>query len=52
VLFGFVLAALLGNAIICGVLSGPHARYQSRLMWTPILALALAGANTLALRRQ
>ncbi|HEX3430590.1 MAG TPA: hypothetical protein VHT03_06860 [Rhizomicrobium sp.] len=29
----FVLAALLGNAMICGVLSGPHDRYQSRLMW-------------------
>jgi hypothetical protein len=28
-----VLAALVGNAIICGVLSGPHDRYQSRLMW-------------------
>jgi hypothetical protein len=52
VLFGFVLAALIGNAIICGVLSGPHARYQSRLMWTPILALALVGSNRLALRQQ
>ena len=41
VLFGFVLAALMGNAMICGVMSGPHGRYQSRLMWTPLLALAL-----------
>ncbi|HEY3777985.1 MAG TPA: hypothetical protein VGL35_07990 [Rhizomicrobium sp.] len=30
---GFVLAALIGNAVICGVLSGPHDRYQSRLVW-------------------
>ena len=50
-LFGFILAALVGNAIICGVLSGPHARYQSRLMWTPVLALALVGSNRLALRQ-
>jgi len=28
VLPGFVLAALVGNAIICGVLSGPHDRYH------------------------
>jgi hypothetical protein len=40
----FVLAALVGNAIVCGVLSGPHDRYQSRLMWlspfTVVLCLA------------
>ncbi|HEY4112813.1 MAG TPA: hypothetical protein VGM17_02020 [Rhizomicrobium sp.] len=52
VLFGFVLAALMGNAMICGVLSGPHARYQSRLIWTPILALALVGSSRLALRQE
>jgi hypothetical protein len=52
ILFGFILAALIGNAIICGVLSGPHARYQSRLMWTPVLALALVGSNRLALRQK
>jgi len=45
VLLGFVLAALIGNAIICGVFSGPHARYQSRLIWTPVLVLALVGHN-------
>ena len=49
--FGFVLAALIGNAIICGVFSGPHARYQSRLMWTPMLALALVGADRHLLRQ-
>ena len=45
VLFGFVLAALIGNAIVCGAMSGPHGRYQSRLMWTPLLALVLVGSE-------
>jgi hypothetical protein len=34
-----VLAALIGNAMICGVLSGPHDRYQSRLVWLAPFAL-------------
>jgi hypothetical protein len=37
----FVLVALIGNAIICGVFSGPHGRYQSRIMWLPAFAVAL-----------
>jgi hypothetical protein len=37
----FILAALLGNAFICGVLSNPHDRYQSRLMWVASLAAIL-----------
>jgi hypothetical protein len=37
----FVLLALIGNAIICGVFSGPHGRYQSRIMWLPAFAVAL-----------
>jgi len=40
-LLGLVLIAMLGNAIICGVFSNPHARYQSRLIWVPAFALAL-----------
>jgi hypothetical protein len=40
--FGFILAALLGNAAICGVMSNPHNRYQSRLIWLPVFALCLA----------
>ena len=40
-----VLLALLGNAIICGTFSNPHDRYQSRLMWLPILVLLLARAR-------
>jgi hypothetical protein len=42
VLFAFVLSALIGNAVICGVLSGPHDRYQSRLIWIVPFAVLLA----------
>ena len=40
-----VLLALLGNAIICGTFSNPHDRYQSRLMWMPVLVVLLARAR-------
>ncbi len=43
-----VLVALLANAAITGGLSGPHDRYQSRIMWLPPL-VAMLGAT--ALRR-
>jgi len=42
---GFVLAALIGNAMVCGIFSNPHARYQSRLMWVPAFALALLAVD-------
>lgn len=49
----FVLVALLGNAFICGVFSGPHFRYQSRMMWWPALTVILLGAEMIpALRRR
>lgn len=32
-LLGFVLLAALVNSLVCGGLSGPHDRYQSRLIW-------------------
>ena len=49
----FVLVALLGNAFICGVFSGPHFRYQSRIMWWPALVVILLGAEQVpALRRR
>jgi len=44
---GFIVAmtlALLGNALITGGLSGPHDRYQSRLMWLPTLIAILGVA--------
>jgi len=37
----FMLVALLGNAFICGALSSPHDRYQSRLMWPVCLSAIL-----------
>jgi hypothetical protein len=40
-----VLLGLIGNAIICGTFSNPHDRYQSRLMWLPVLVLMLARAR-------
>lgn len=38
---GVVLAALAANAAICGILSGPHDRYQSRLVWLAPFAVML-----------
>ena len=32
-LTGTIALALLGNAFVCGVLSGPHDRYGSRVAW-------------------
>ena len=40
----FVLVALLGNAFICGALSNPHDRYQSRLIWLAPLVIGMAMA--------
>ena len=45
IFLGFTMAALLGNALICGALSNPHDRYQSRLVWLPVFALALLGTE-------
>ncbi len=39
-----VLLALAANALICGALSNPHDRYQSRLIWLAPFAIALATA--------
>ncbi|MEJ0015266.1 MAG: hypothetical protein WDN25_01635 [Acetobacteraceae bacterium] len=40
-----VLLALLVNAAVTGGLSGPHDRYQSRIMWLPPLVALLAAAS-------
>jgi hypothetical protein len=47
----FVLAALIGNAIVCGVLSGPHDRYQSRLIWLAPFAVMLCLAGQRRIRQ-
>ncbi|MEO5375018.1 MAG: hypothetical protein H7840_12170 [Alphaproteobacteria bacterium] len=38
----FLLLAVLGNAFICGALSNPNARYQSRVVWVAVFAVAVA----------
>jgi hypothetical protein len=50
---GFILLALLGNALVCGALSGPHDRYQGRLVWVAVFVVILtARPALLALRRR
>ena len=34
--------ALLGNAVVCGVLSGPHDRYGARIVWIATLTALIA----------
>lgn len=45
-----LLAALVGNAVICGVFSNPHDRYQNRLAWVAVLVVAIAALSWLAAR--
>ena len=40
-LAAFSLVALLANSFICGALSGPHNRYQSRSIWVATAALGI-----------
>ena len=46
----FVLVALVGNAFICGALSNPHDRYQSRLVWLATLVVGMAAVSWLQQR--
>jgi hypothetical protein len=36
------LLAILANAFVCGVLSGPHDRYGARMVWIATFAVAIA----------
>ena len=41
-----ILAAIAINAAVCGALSGPKGRYESRLIWVlPIIAAAVAATS-------
>ncbi|WP_315737483.1 MULTISPECIES: hypothetical protein [unclassified Bradyrhizobium] len=40
-----VTLALLGNAVICGVISGPHDRYGARLVWIATFTALIAAAR-------
>lgn len=47
-LAGTVTLALLGNAVICGVISGPHDRYGARIVWIATFVVLLAAARFFA----
>jgi len=42
-----ILLALIGNAFVCGALSNPNARYQSRIEWLALAAIGLSGMRML-----
>jgi hypothetical protein len=44
-LAGTVALALLGNAMICGVLSGPHDRYGARIVWLATFVVVAAAVR-------
>lgn len=43
-----VVLALLGNAFICGVISGPHDRYGARMAWVATFVVLMALARRLS----
>jgi len=47
-----LMLALLGNAVVCGVISDPHDRYGARIVWIGVFAVALAVARAYALVRE
>ena len=46
-----LIVALVGNAVFCGVISDPHDRYASRLVWIAVLAVALGAWRVYAVVR-
>jgi hypothetical protein len=47
-----LMLALLGNAAFCGVISDPHDRYASRMVWIAVFAVVLAAWRMTALVRE
>ena len=43
-----VALALLGNAFVCGVISGPHDRYGARMVWIATLVVLIAAIRRFA----
>jgi peptidoglycan/LPS O-acetylase OafA/YrhL len=43
-----VCVALLGNAFLCGCISGPHDRYGARMVWIATFVALIAAARYLA----
>jgi hypothetical protein len=46
-----IAVALLANAAVCGVISNPHDRYGSRMVWIAVFATALTAWRLLVLIR-
>jgi hypothetical protein len=44
--------ALLGNAACCGIISNPHDRYGSRMVWVAVFAVGLAVWRGFAVARE
>jgi hypothetical protein len=44
-LAGTITLALLGNAVVCGVISGPHDRYGARLAWVATFVVLIAAVR-------
>jgi hypothetical protein len=44
-LAGTVTLALLGNAVVCGVISGPHDRYGARMAWVATFVVLIAATR-------
>jgi hypothetical protein len=40
--------ALLGNAFVCGVISGPHDRYGARMVWVATFTMLIAAIRLLS----
>jgi hypothetical protein len=36
---------LLGNAFVCGVISGPHDRYGARMVWVATFVVLIAAVR-------
>ena len=47
-----VSLALLGNAFICGVISGPHDRYGARMVWIATFTVLIAAITAFRRRRR
>ncbi|SEC42206.1 hypothetical protein SAMN05444164_1799 [Bradyrhizobium erythrophlei] len=47
-LAGTVTLALLGNAAVCGVISGPHDRYGARMVWVATFVVLIAATRAFA----
>lgn len=46
-----VALAMIGNAAICGILSAPAARYQTRIAWIPLFIMGAIGAEVLRMQK-